>query len=122
MNAKIRRQLANRKRRIARRLNESKMPGGDRPVLSASNIHYEVGERSHGISYGGIGAMHLLVRQLGLAEVEVEGPEGGDAKGVDVVGREESGRFGKSLAGCCGGDGRRRGDIVRPGADHAFER
>src|SRR5688500_1103035 len=35
-------------------------------MLTASNIHYEVAERSRGLSYGGIGAMHLLVRRLGL--------------------------------------------------------
>src|SRR5438270_9177616 len=36
--------------------------------MTASNIHYEIAERSRGISVGGIGAMHALVRQLGLIE------------------------------------------------------
>ena len=37
-------------------------------MFTASNIQYEIGERGRGIGYGGIGAMHLLVRKLGLAE------------------------------------------------------
>jgi hypothetical protein len=37
-------------------------------MLTATNIHYEIGERGRGICYGGIGAIHLLVRKLGLAE------------------------------------------------------
>src|SRR5712691_6716856 len=36
--------------------------------MTASNIHYEIAERSRGISVGGIGAMHTLVRQIGLLE------------------------------------------------------
>ncbi len=37
-------------------------------MFTASNIHYEIGDRGRGIGYGGIGAIHLLVRKLGLAE------------------------------------------------------
>jgi hypothetical protein len=37
-------------------------------MFTARNIQYEIGERGRGIGYGGIGAMHLLVRKLGLAE------------------------------------------------------
>ncbi len=37
-------------------------------MFTASNIHYEIGDRGRGVVYGGIGAMHLLVRKLGLAE------------------------------------------------------
>jgi len=37
-------------------------------VFSASNIHYELADRTRGISCGGIGAMHLLARQTGLLE------------------------------------------------------
>jgi hypothetical protein len=37
-------------------------------MMTASNIHYEIAERTRGISVGGIGAMHALVRQLGLIE------------------------------------------------------
>jgi len=36
--------------------------------MTASNIHYEIAERSRGIAVGGIGAMHKLVRQIGLID------------------------------------------------------
>ena len=35
-------------------------------MIAASNIHYELGERVHGLSVGGIGAMVLLARTTGL--------------------------------------------------------
>jgi hypothetical protein len=38
------------------------------PVFTASNIHSEVAARTRAIAAGGIGAMPLLVRNLGLAE------------------------------------------------------
>lgn len=68
MNATIRKKLARRKRRIQQRLDKSNRRGGSQPMLTASNIQYEIGDRGRGIGYGGIGAIHLLVRQLGLAE------------------------------------------------------
>lgn len=68
VNVIVRRKLAHRKRRIQKRLDKTDLSGSARPMFTASNIHYEIAERSRGISYGGIGAMHLLVRQLGLAE------------------------------------------------------
>jgi hypothetical protein len=57
--------LAARKRRIQQRLDKTKF-GPHCPVISASNIHYEVADRAQAISAGGIGAMHLLVKKLGL--------------------------------------------------------
>ena len=36
--------------------------------MAASNIHYEVAQRSRGLGCGGIGAMHLLARRTGLIE------------------------------------------------------
>jgi hypothetical protein len=68
VNATIRQKLARRKRRIQKRLDKSNLRGCGRPMLTASNIRYEIGERGRGIGYGGIGAMQLLVRRLGLAE------------------------------------------------------
>jgi Transposase DDE domain group 1 len=64
----LRRKLAHRKRRIDKRLDKTDLSGNARPMFTASNIQYEIAERSRGIGHGGIGAMHLLVRQLGLAE------------------------------------------------------
>ena len=68
MNAIIRRKLANGKRRIERRLNKNVLPKVDRPMFTARNIHYEIGDRIRGIAHGGIGAMHLLARRIGLID------------------------------------------------------
>jgi hypothetical protein len=32
------------------------------------NIHYEIGDKTQGLHCGGIGAVHLLVQRLGLAD------------------------------------------------------
>jgi hypothetical protein len=37
-------------------------------MMTARNIHYEIGERSRGLSVGGLGAMHALVRRIGLID------------------------------------------------------
>ena len=61
--------IRNRKRRIERRLAgrghvHGRGEGG--PVMSASNIHYEMAEKAQGISYGGIGAIHQMLQRFGL--------------------------------------------------------
>jgi Transposase DDE domain group 1 len=66
--AKIRHQLAQRKRRIQRRLDPSNRHGGERPMFTAANIHFEISDRDRGIAHGGIGAIHTLARQLGLID------------------------------------------------------
>src|SRR5262245_9348171 len=68
VNAKIRRQLNNRKRRIERRLDQTKLAGCSQPMFTARNIHYEIADRSRGTAHGGIGAIHALARQIGLIE------------------------------------------------------
>jgi Transposase DDE domain group 1 len=68
VNAKIRSQLALRKRRITHRLDKADLRGAEQPMFTASNIQYELADRIRGLAHGGIGAIHLLVRQLGLAE------------------------------------------------------
>jgi hypothetical protein len=68
VNTKIRRQLAQRKRRIERRLDKHNIQGCERPMFTAHNIRYEISDRDRGIAHGGIGAIHALVRHLGLAE------------------------------------------------------
>jgi hypothetical protein len=65
---KIRRQLANRKRRIQRRLDKTKVPNCHRPTFTARDIHYQIADRSSGLSSGGIGAFHALARQVGLID------------------------------------------------------
>jgi len=66
VNSRIRKQIERRKRRIARRLDKNDNSGCDQPMMAASNIHYEIAERTRATAAGGIGAMHLLVRKLGL--------------------------------------------------------
>ena len=68
MNPSIHRKLARRKRRIQRRLDKTDLRGCHQPMMTASNIHYEIGERCRGIGVGGLGAMHALVRRLGLID------------------------------------------------------
>src|SRR5271166_5988634 len=68
VHARVREKLARRKKRIQKRLDKKDLSGCSNPVIAASNIQYEIGERGRGIGYGGIGAVHLLVRKLGLAE------------------------------------------------------
>lgn len=65
---KIRRQLNAGKRRIDQRLDKSKLGDCSKPVMSAANIQFEIAERTHGMNYGGLGAIRLLVQRLGLAE------------------------------------------------------
>ena len=61
--------LRNRKRRIQRRL-DAKRAWCDQaePIMTASNIHYEMAEKSRAVNCGGIGAIHLMVNKLGLCE------------------------------------------------------
>jgi hypothetical protein len=56
------------KRRIARRLDKSKDTMTFEPQFSASNIQYDFADRLGAISCGGIGAIHLLTRKLGLSD------------------------------------------------------
>jgi len=68
VNATIRRQLAARKRRILRRIENQ--PGVERhqPMMTASNIHYEISDRIKAVSPGGLGAIHLMAQKLGLVQ------------------------------------------------------
>lgn len=65
MNDKIRKQLKSRKRRIEKRLDKTRF-GDECPVIAASNIHYEIADKTHAIAAGGIGMIQLLVKRLGL--------------------------------------------------------
>jgi len=57
-----------RKRRIDYRLRDRTWKPQPKPMLTASNIQYEMGDRLRGTSVGGIGALHLLARRTGLIE------------------------------------------------------
>jgi hypothetical protein len=63
---KLRQIWVNGKRRILRRLDKTKLPTEDQPQFAARNIHYDMAERCHGLSYGGLGAIHKMVHELGL--------------------------------------------------------
>jgi hypothetical protein len=58
--------LRNRKRRIERRLAPRNWEQQEEPMLRGSNIHYELSDKTRASSYGGVGAVHLLVQRLGL--------------------------------------------------------
>jgi hypothetical protein len=66
VNATINQRLAHSKRAIQRRLDPADLRGCSQPMFTARNIHYEIAQRSRGISHGGIGTFHALARQLGL--------------------------------------------------------
>jgi hypothetical protein len=68
VNTITRKLLAKRKRRIERRLRKIQWADQRRPMLSGSNIHYEVADKTRAVGCGGIGAMHLLAVRIGLVE------------------------------------------------------
>ena len=72
MNGTIRQRLERGKRRIGKRL-EPLIGGTDpriegEPELTRQRPSYEIAERAQAIACGGIGAIHQLVRSVGLAE------------------------------------------------------
>ena len=56
------------RRKIRRRLDRPVTAPSPEPVFTAPNIRYEAAAKTRGIACGGIGAIPLLVRKLGLAE------------------------------------------------------
>jgi len=64
----MRKSIEERKRSIERRLNGPIAQDFSQPMLAASNIDYELAERTRAISHGGIGLVHRLVAEIGLAE------------------------------------------------------
>jgi hypothetical protein len=69
VNAIIRKRIAVRKRQLQRRLHKDLYPEDlSRPMIRGSRPRYELSGRSTGTAYGGIGLIHQLVRDVGLAE------------------------------------------------------
>jgi hypothetical protein len=60
--------IEQRKREIEQRLNQPLPEDMSEPMFSASNIQYEMAERTRAINYGGIGLIHQLARESGLIE------------------------------------------------------
>jgi len=54
------------KRRIAHRLRPINWEDQPSPMMSGTGIHYEVATRARAIEVGGIGAIHLLAKRIGL--------------------------------------------------------
>ena len=71
MNTSRRQQWTNGKRRIDDRLKRGMWEllgfSSCRPMLRATNIHYEFAERTRAIAAGGIGVIHRVVERVGLA-------------------------------------------------------
>jgi hypothetical protein len=58
--------LDRRKGRIERRLRRRNWPEQRRPMFRGRNVRYEVSERVRATVPGGIGAIHVMARCLGL--------------------------------------------------------
>jgi hypothetical protein len=58
--------LRRRKQRIDRRIAPRNWRNQPRPMFKASNIRYEVANRTRATGAGGLGAIHMMVRRLGL--------------------------------------------------------
>lgn len=68
MSRSYRKILRNRKNRIARRLKACFWTEQPSPMFTASNIHYEMADKVQAVSCGGLGAIHLLARKIGLID------------------------------------------------------
>lgn len=66
MNSNVLNKLRQRKRRILRRIENRPGPPRECPMITASNIQYELADRVGGLACGGIGALLLLARRTGL--------------------------------------------------------
>jgi hypothetical protein len=60
------RRVSRRARRAAYRLRERQWEDQPKPMLRASNIHYEMADRDRGLATGGLGAFHVLAQRIGL--------------------------------------------------------
>ena len=60
--------LRNREERIERRLSRRNWKVRAKPMMSATNIRYEVSGRIEGMGCGGIGAIHQLAQGVGLVD------------------------------------------------------
>lgn len=68
MSRNVQRKIARAKKKIDQRLIDAVVFNEGGPVFSASNIHYEVSDKTKAMSHGGIGAVHRMVNKLGLAK------------------------------------------------------
>ena len=66
MKQNISKKLAKRKKKIAKRVKKRNWENQAKPMMSATNIYYDIDGRNQGIANGGIGIIHLLSRKSGL--------------------------------------------------------
>jgi hypothetical protein len=67
VNAKERRKLRKRERRLAKRLDRKNKAHDDGPVFKTTNVKYEVSEKATAVRVGGVAAAHVLAKRVGLA-------------------------------------------------------
>ncbi len=53
------------------RLKKKQYKSQPNPIMTGQNIHYEMGDKTRAMSYGGIGAIHKMVKQIGL-DLEID--------------------------------------------------
>jgi hypothetical protein len=63
-----RQRVRNFKRRIKKRLAGQLLDPRPDPMFTATNIHYEIAGRTRAVGSGGIGAVHQVVRTVGLVD------------------------------------------------------
>ena len=68
MNRSVRKQLARGKRKNQYRLRDIEWEDQARPMFAASNIKYDLSDKTRGLACGGIGGMHMLAQQSGLID------------------------------------------------------
>lgn len=54
------------KSNIKRRLKKKPYTNQPEPIMTGRNIHYEMSDKTRAMSYGGIGAIHTMVKKIGL--------------------------------------------------------
>lgn len=66
MKSNTQRNIEKLKRKIAKKLKKRNWEDQPHPMLSGSNIHYDIDGRHSGISCGGIGIIHQMIQKMGL--------------------------------------------------------
>jgi hypothetical protein len=67
--ATIKKRLRNCKRRIQRRLRKRQWSDQRRRMFKDQNIHYDLGDKARGFHAGGLGVIHLLLKEMKFADL-----------------------------------------------------
>ncbi len=68
MSSNTQKNIEKRNRKLAKKLKKRNWNDQPRPMMSGTNIHYDVAGRHSGISCGGIGIIHQMVQKMGLPD------------------------------------------------------